>query len=215
MKVFKNGLLTGLILQLAIGPIFFYIINLTLQKTILDGLFAVLGATLSDYIYIVLTIFGIGELLKKEKTKKILGIISSIVLIIFGLFTIKNIINVNILNSVNTDSTTLLSSFFSTFFLTVSSPLSIVLFTGIFASKVIEFNYNKKELFIFGFSAGLGTFIFMSSFVVLSSLIKDNIPLLLIQIMNLVVGLLLVGYGTIRLAKILKINKFNSHSIIP
>lgn len=30
MKVFKNGLATGLALQMAIGPVFFYIINLAL-----------------------------------------------------------------------------------------------------------------------------------------------------------------------------------------
>jgi len=33
MKIFYNGLLTGLALQLAVGPVFFYIVNLTLQKT--------------------------------------------------------------------------------------------------------------------------------------------------------------------------------------
>ena len=35
MKIFQNGLLTGLFLQLAIGPVFFFIINLTLQKLFL------------------------------------------------------------------------------------------------------------------------------------------------------------------------------------
>ena len=68
MKIFKNGLLTGLVLQLAIGPVFFYIINLTLQENTLNGLTATLGAMLADYVYIVLAIFGIGKLLEKEKT---------------------------------------------------------------------------------------------------------------------------------------------------
>jgi len=36
MKELKNGLLTGLTLQLAIGPVFFFIINLTLQKSYLS-----------------------------------------------------------------------------------------------------------------------------------------------------------------------------------
>ena len=88
MKIFKNGLLTGLVLQLAIGPVFFYIINLTLQENTLNGLTATLGAMLADYVYIVLAIFGIGKLLEKEKVKKVFGIISSIVLIIFGIFVI-------------------------------------------------------------------------------------------------------------------------------
>lgn len=207
MKIFKNGLLTGLALQLAIGPVFFYIINLTLQKTTLDGLVAVIGVTLADYVYITLAILGIGELLKKEKIKKIFGIISSIVLILFGIFIIKNILDVNISNSLNINSVSLFSSFISTFILTISSPLTIVLFTSLFASKVIEYNYTKRDLFIFGISTGLATFIFMGSSVILFSLIKGSVPIMLIQIMNLVVGILLIGYGLIRLIKINKYEK--------
>jgi hypothetical protein len=41
MEIFKNGVSTGLILQFAIGPVFFFIANLTIQGTILDGLVAV------------------------------------------------------------------------------------------------------------------------------------------------------------------------------
>jgi threonine/homoserine/homoserine lactone efflux protein len=204
MKVFKNGLLTGLTLQLAIGPVFFYIINLTLQKTTLDGFVAVIGVTLADYVYITLAILGIGELLKKEKIKKIFGIISSIVLIIFGIYIIKSILDVNIQDTVNVNSISLFSSFISTFILTISSPLTIVLFTGLFATKAVEYNYTKKELFIFGFSTGLATFIFMGISVILFSLIKGSVPLVLIQVMNIIVGSLLIGYGGLRLVKILK-----------
>lgn len=207
MKIFKNGLLTGLALQLAIGPVFFYIINLTLQKTTLDGLVAVIGVTLADYVYITLAILGIGELLKKEKIKKIFGIISSIILVLFGVFIIKNILDVNISNSVNINSVSLFSSFISTFILTISSPLTIVLFTSLFASKVIEYNYTKKDLFIFGISTGLATFIFMGCSVILFSLVKGSIPVILIQIMNLIVGVLLIGYGTLRLIKVNKYEK--------
>ena len=69
-KVFKNGLATGLILQLAIGPVFFFIVNLTLRKTIFDGLAGVLAVTLVDYFYIALAIFGIGKLLENKKVKR-------------------------------------------------------------------------------------------------------------------------------------------------
>ena len=203
MKIFKNGLLTGLVLQLAIGPIFFYIINLTLQKTTLNGLTATLGAMLADYVYIMLAIFGIGKLLEKEKVKKVFGIISSIVLIIFGIFVIKNVLMINTSASINTNSASLFSSFIYTFFLTLSSPLTIFLWTSLFTAKAIEYNYSKNELFIFGFSTGLATFVFIGSAVVIFSLIKQAIPIVLIQTLNMIVGCLLIGYGGIRLRKVL------------
>lgn len=76
MKIFKNGLATGLILQLAIGPVFFFIINLALQRSIFDGLAGALAVTIVDYIYITLSILGIGKLLENKKVKKIFGVVS-------------------------------------------------------------------------------------------------------------------------------------------
>jgi hypothetical protein len=58
-RIALKGLTTGLILQIAIGPIFFLIVNITLQKTLLNGLFAVVAVTIVDYLYIALAIAGI------------------------------------------------------------------------------------------------------------------------------------------------------------
>lgn len=82
--------------------------------------------------------------------------------------------------------------------------MTIIFFTSIFTTKALEYNYTKKELLIFGFGTGLATFLFMGTSVVLFSLIKGSVPLLLIQILNIAVGCLLIGYGGIRLIKILK-----------
>jgi threonine/homoserine/homoserine lactone efflux protein len=201
MKVFRNGLLTGLVLQMAIGPVFFFIINLTLQKTVIDGFAGVIGVTLADYFYITLAIIGIGKLIENKKIKKVFGIISSIILVLFGLIMIKGIINNNISTHTVINSVSLFSSFISVFFLTISSPLTIVMWTSLFATKTIEYNYTKKELFVFGFSTGLATFIFMGITVILFSLIKGTIPIILIQILNIIVGCLLIGYGIMRLIK--------------
>lgn len=206
MKIFRNGLATGLVLQLAIGPVFFFIINLALQRTIFDGLVGAIAVTLVDYFYITLAILGIGKLLENKRIKKVFGIISSIVLIFFGIIIIRGMTSGGIATAVNTKSTNLFSSFTSVFFLTLSSPMTIVFFTSLFTTKAVEYNLSKKELLIFGFGTGLATLLFMSTSVFLFSLIKGTVPILLIQILNLIVGCLIIGYGGIRLAKILKNN---------
>jgi threonine/homoserine/homoserine lactone efflux protein len=204
MKVFKNGLLTGLALQMAIGPVFFFIINLTLQKTILDGFAGVIGVTLADYFYITLAIVGVGKLLEHQRVKKIFGVISSIVLTIFGLMIIKGATNMNLSTSAVINSANVFSSLISVLLLTLSSPLTIVMWTSLFATKTLEHNYTKKELFVFGLSTGLATFMFMGATVILFSLVRGTIPIILIQILNVVVGCLLVGYGVLRLIKTVK-----------
>ena len=211
-KIFKIGLATGLFLQLAIGPVFFYIINLVLQRSLYDGLMAVLAVTIVDYFYITLSIVGIGKLLENKKTKNIFGFISSIILIIFGVIIIKSILNTGLSTNADIKSVSLLTSFLSVFFLTLSSPMTIVFFTSIFTAKAVEHNYTKKELYIFGFSVGLATFLFMGLSVILFSLLKQSVPITLIKVSNLLVGVVLVGYGATRILKILKPKKEKRHS---
>jgi len=203
MRVFANGLLTGLILQTAIGPVFFFIINLALQRSLYDGLVAVAAVTLVDYFYISLAILGIGKLLEKKKIKKAFGIVSSVVLVIFGLVIIKGVTG-NINTTLEIQTTSLLASFSATFFLTISSPMTIVWYTGLFSAKAIEYNYTKRELLVFGLSVGLATLLFMGTSVILFSLVKKTVPISLIQTLNIIVGSLLILYGAVRFTKVLK-----------
>lgn len=204
MKIFRNGLATGLFLQLAIGPVFFFIANLTIQKSIFDGLAGVFAVTIVDYFYITLSIFGIGKLLENKKIKKIFGIVSSVVLAIFGAIIIKGSSDVGISTQTISNSSNLFSNFASVFILTISSPMTIVFFTSLFTAKAVEYNYTKKELLMFGFGTGIATFLFMGMSVLILSLIRGSIPPELTQILNLIVGCLLIGYGLFRFVKVLQ-----------
>ena len=195
-----------MILQLAVGPVFFFIMNLVLQKTFFDGLAGVIAVTLVDYFYITLAIFGIGKLLEHKRIKRTFGIISSAVLAIFGIIIIKSIAT-SVEASPDVVSTSLLSSFISVFILTISSPMTIVFFTSLFTTKTLEYNYTKKELLIFGLGTGFATFLFMGSATLIFSLFKGSVPLLLVQVLNFVVGGLLIGYGVFRLVKVLRRDK--------
>ncbi len=204
MKIFTKGLATGLVLQLAMGPVFFYIINLALQKTFFDGLAGAIAVALVDYLYTALGAVGVGTLLENRKTKKVFGIVSSIVLAIFGIIITRSAISEGVATAVHLSTTNLFSSFTSVFFLTLSNPLTIVLYSGLLTAKGIEYNYSKRELFIFSFGIGFATFLFMGTSVVLFSLVKSAVPVLLIRILNLIVGCLLIGYGGMRLVMVVK-----------
>jgi len=202
-SVMLNGFLTGLLLQIAIGPVFFFILNISLQRTMVDGLFAVIAVTLVDYIFITLAVLGVGKLLEKPKIKLILGIISSIVLILFGVIMILSITQTDMNHLANTYiESNYTASFISTFLLTISSPLTIVFWTSLFAARAIEKGYTKKQLLFFGIAAGSATFVFLGFSVALFSIVGDSIPILLLRILNLAVGVILILYGMIRLFKL-------------
>ena len=202
LAIMFDGFLTGLILQIAIGPVFFYILNLSLQRTILDGLFAVIAVTIVDYFFITLAVLGVGQLLEKPRIKLGLGIISSIVLILFGIVMILSIHQTSQMVDPNSVvESNHMASFISAFVLTISSPLTIVFWTSLFAAKAIERGYARNQLIFFGLAAGLATLVFLGASVTLLSFIRASVPLMLLKICNIGVGSLLIIYGIIRLIK--------------
>ena len=207
MTPLLNGMMTGLFLQLALGPVFFYILGITMAGSYANSLSGILAVTLADYMYIVLSLIGIGKLLQKDKIKKIFGIISSIILILFGLMILyKGLVFINDPGHAGPDAWTPFRSFTSCFVLTISSPLTIVFWSSVFSAKAIEKNYKKNQLVIFGIGTGLSTFLFLSSSMLILSLLKSNIPDLMVQALNCIVGLVLIYYGVARTIKTIRNN---------
>jgi threonine/homoserine/homoserine lactone efflux protein len=200
--IITNGIITGLFLQLAIGPVFFFVTNVTLQRTLLDGLAAVVAVTIVDYLYIILAIVGVGKAFENVKAKTIFGITGSLVLIVFGIIIMKSVSDSGISNTVTSTSNNFISSFTSAFFLTISNPLTIIFFSGVFTAKTVEYNYTKSNLNLFGFSVGLATVIFLGSSVIVFSLLRESIPVVVLKILNFIVGFALVWYGITSIIKI-------------
>jgi threonine/homoserine/homoserine lactone efflux protein len=204
-SIFVKGLLTGLILQLAIGPVFIYILNIAFQGGIIHGLFAVIGVTIADYLYIIMAIIGIGKIIENNKYKYPLSVISSLVLAVFGILLIrKGITFINLDHKTGIIETSYIKSFASAFILTIASPLTIVFWASIFTSKTQEYSLKKNELFVFGLSAGLSTFLFLGLSVSVFSIFNYLIPSLVFQILNIIVGFILIYYGTTRVYKTFK-----------
>lgn len=202
IKPLLEGILTGLFLQLALGPIFFYILGITADSGYVNALWAIAAVTLADYIYIVLSLIGIGQFLKKNRFKTVFEFISSLMLLLFGLMLVyKSIIFINEPGHPHTLIRTPLNSFISCFILTISSPFTIILWSSVFSAKAMEKNYQKKELAMFGLGTGSATFIFLSVTMMGFYMIKSGISDTIVQILNCIVGIILTSYGITRAKK--------------
>ena len=202
MKPLLKGLLTGLFLQLAIGPVFFFILGITINNSFMNVLSAITAVTLVDYIYIALSLLGLSKIIEKERIKVVVVIISSFVLIVFSIIILKSVFN-SLSISTNAAQWTPVTSFISCFLLTISSPLTIVFWTGIFSAKAIEYEFTKNQLVVFGIGAGCATFVFMFSTMFILSIFRTNININIIRVLNIIVGLLLLYYAISRLITII------------
>ncbi len=206
-NIFIRGFLTGMFLQLAIGPVFVFILNIAFQQGLVSGLVAVMAVTLVDYLYIILAVVGVGRMLESERIKKLFGFASSAVLVLFGILLIKKAFIFAHISLGSQNTTTLFGAFAAAFFLTISSPLTILFWTGIFANKTIEYSLNRSELVVFGLAAGAATFIFLGTAVVLLSSLTLIVPVSVFRVLNAVVGTVLIFFALMRIIQLSKPKK--------
>ncbi len=83
-----NGILLGLALSLAAGPIFFMLVQIGIERGVLPGLALSAGVLLSDVLYVSVVYMGVGWLSSIPNFKLYMGVIGGLILICFGLATI-------------------------------------------------------------------------------------------------------------------------------
>lgn len=198
MRFFRDGLRTGLFLQLAVGPVFFLLLGITLDSGFLSGFSGVVGATVVDFMYIALSIVGVGTIIEKSRHKEKFNAVSNVVLVAFGIFFVYKGINSYIDLNHAGEYISPSKSFVISFIMTITSPLSIIYWTSIFTTAAFEKNYKNMELVKFGAGAGSMTLIFLGSVMFLISRLGQFIPGVAVQLLNIAVGVVIMIYGSRR-----------------
>lgn len=201
LGILRNGLATGLVLQLAIGPVFFFIVNLAVQHSAVNGFAGVLAVTIVDFTYINLAILGLGKALQRNRIRAVFDLVSPVILAIFGVIILKSAAHIYAAGVMDVDDASPLASFLAVLALTASSPMTIVFFTSLFSTKATEYGYARGELYLFGIGTAMATFLFMGGSVVALSMAGSTVPSGVTELLNVLVGCALVGYGVMRFAK--------------
>ncbi len=152
-----------------------------------------LAVVFIDALYILLSIWGISTLI--EKNKKLLKYFGAIILIIFGLKTIIDSFNMDLTFSGISPDISYLKTFITAIMLTASNPLTIIFWSGVFSSKVIEEGFSRKDELKFGCGAVLATLVFLTSITLIGQFTQSFLSVQYIAILNKIVGLLLIYFG--------------------
>lgn len=202
--IFK-GFKFGSLLQLAVGPICIYIFNTSISKGFINALFGVIGVGIVDGVFIVLSIFGVTTLIKKNEI--ILRLLGSVVLIFFGCNIIFNVLFINDSNTyLVQQSSSYIDTFFKAIILTGANPLTIIFWSGVFSSKIIEEDFSKNDEFLFGLGAVISTIIWLTVVSMIGQLTSVFLNGNIIRILNAIVGFILIYFG-VRLCFKKKLNK--------
>ncbi len=203
-----KGFKFGMLLQIAVGPICLFVFQTAIAHGFSSAMLSVIGVTLIDTLFILVAIWGLGTLLERNKNfKKTIQIFGAIVLIGFGISTIAGAFGISIIPSMdflsmqNFDST-----FFKALLLTLSNPLTVLFWAGVFSTKIVEEEMNTPDMYLFGLGAIISTILFLSLISTIGHFANEFLPSTLLIIFNVLIGLILIAFG-IRTA--LKKSSFN------
>lgn len=155
VNFFVKGIILGFSIAAPVGPIGVLCIRKTLQFGRLSGLFSGLGAATADTVYGVVAAFGLtlisSFLLAGQFWLQLLG---GVFLIYLGL---KTFFSKATETSNHISHKTLFEDFISTFFLTITNPMTIFSYLAVFAGLGLSDttgNYTNACMLVFGVFLG-------------------------------------------------------------
>ena len=194
--ILVKGFRFGMLLQLAIGPVCLFIFQTATISGFETAATGVLGVLLVDGLYILAAILGIASLVEKKGTTVALRIFGSVILFVFGFSTLLGVFGYSFIPGLNlahnVDSSNV---FLRAVLLTSSNPLTIIFWAGVFSAKLAAGDVIRKDVYAFGAGALLATLFFLMLTASFGSFTGQFLPPVVIQILNVLVGAVLIYFG--------------------
>lgn len=189
-----QGFRFGLMLQFAVGPICLLTFIASSSFGFLAGESIAIAAVLVDAIYISVSAGGIAQLMKNPQIQRWVKTFGVVILVSFGLYMIWQVLS-GVLPQI-----TLLGSGYMDFFLegvilTISNPLTILFWGGVFAVQMAGHRWEKEDMTWFSVGCVLSTFVFLTAVAGLGIFAGKFLPSQIILVLNGLVGFLLLYFA--------------------
>lgn len=191
-----QNIILGLSLAAPIGPVNLEIIKRGLNSGFRQAFLTSIGAMSADATYLTLIFFGLTAFLNIALMKIVLGLGGSFILIYLGFVSAKDFFHQHA-DSKNRQRRIFKSSFITGYFLAISSPLTIVWWTGVFGALLASQTGAQTTFsaFLSCLSILLGCFLW-GFFLAIAlhwgrKIINENIA----GFISLVAGIFLMAFG--------------------
>lgn len=191
-----QNILLGLTLAAPIGPVNLEIIKRGLSSGFRQAFLTGAGAMSADATYLTLIFFGLTAFLDISFMKIFLGIAGSIILIYLGVLSVKEFFR-----STGDDSKSpprlFNNSYVTGYVLAISSPMTIVWWTGVFGALLTSQTNTVTNItaFFSCLSILLGCFLWVFSLAVVLHFGKNFINKKTTGFISLIAGIFLIGFG--------------------
>jgi threonine/homoserine/homoserine lactone efflux protein len=191
-----NGILFGLLLAVSIGPVFFSLIQTSIQKGFRSGVLLAIGISLSDAICASLSYIGFSQLIENEYFEESLAMGGGIMMLIFGISSIfKKPSNQNSGILIETRKPGTIRFVIKGFALNAVNPTVFLFWVAMTSVASVNENYENSQVLFFLASIILTVFLTDLTKAYVATRLKQYVTFQLMTWLNRVVGVTLFGFG--------------------
>lgn len=197
MESILNGILSGIVLACLIGPVFFTLIQTSIEKGFRSGFFVAIGVSLSDAFYITLCYLGVYQIFDNGNFKEYLAYFGGGVLLSMGIYYL--LIKSRKSTAFNPQRVEVKKPFkliMKGFLVNGLTPMVLIFWLGTVGVATTELGYDTPGKAIPFFVAIVCT-VFATDIIKakLADKLRQALTPKFIRTMNLVLGLVLLIFG--------------------
>ena len=191
---FLKGMLFGFGLMLAMGPVFFTIIQTSLQRGFRSAVLVATGVMLSDVLYIALVAFGLSQFLDNEQFKVFLAVAGGLIMLSYGI-----VLFFRKAESKNFEELTVGGNSFKHlakgWLINFLNPFVFVFWIGV--AGIAHVDYGVVHINKLAFFLGIVSMVYSSDILksYLANRLRSLITVRLISNLNKVLGIILIASG--------------------
>lgn len=191
--MFWSGFQFGMLLQLSIGPVCLFLLQCAAALGFWKALPEVCGVVLADGCYILAAVYGVGALLKRRGAlRSALGRAGGLTLCGFGVLALWQAWRGAPLS---TGFALQQGVFWQAALLTLSNPLTILFWTGVFAARIGEAKEGRAGVVAFSCGALCAALCFLTAVAWLGGWLRGFLSPQLLRGLNGAVGCAFLYFG--------------------
>jgi len=192
-----KGIIVGIVISAPLGPLGILTIQRTINKGLLSGFISGVGAAFADIIYAAIAGFGISIIANFLETNQLIirvvgGIlIAGVGIRIFYSNPVKQI------RKQRAQKTNFISDFISSFLITITNPLTVIVFGAAFAGLGLKESNSGSVVTYALIGVFSGALLWWGGLTVLVNIFRKKIRLRNLWWINKITGSLIVVFGII------------------
>lgn len=196
MSVVLNGIQFGIVLAFLIGPVFFAIIQTSVERGFTKGVLVSAGVSFSDITYVVVCYLGLIQLIENESFRHQMGYVGGGILMGFGLYHLIIKSRKSIAPPTVVPQRSPVQYFIKGFVINAFSPMVPLYWIGTLSYASVNLGYVDTSDFVVFYSALLTTVLATDiAKAYLADKLRRMITPKLMMWLNIVVGIALLAFG--------------------